>query len=190
MHYTVCDLLLDVVQNSIEAKARNVRISLEERDGRLLVEVEDDGRGMDEETLRRAQDPFYTEPGKHPERRVGLGVPFLIQTVEASGGTYEITSAPNRGTRLHFDLDLGNVDTPPMGDLPGTLRQMLCYEGPYEMDIIRRRGASGYEIKRSELIEALGELERVGVLGLLQDFLESQEAWIDEEAEHGTDDPR
>ncbi|MFW6250989.1 MAG: ATP-binding protein [Alkalispirochaetaceae bacterium] len=190
MHYTVCDLLLDVVQNSIEAEARNVRVSLEEKDNRLLVEVEDDGRGMDEETLRRARDPFYTEPGKHPERRVGLGIPFLIQTVEASGGNYEISSEPSRGTRLRFDLDLGNVDTPPMGDLPGTLRQMFCYDGSYEMEIVRRRGERGYEIKRSELIETLGELERVGVLGLLQEFLESQEAWINEEAEHGTNDPR
>lgn len=190
MHYTVCDLLLDVVQNSIEAEARNVTVLLEESDGRLAVEVDDDGRGMDEETLRRAQDPFYTEPGKHPGRKVGLGVPFLIQTVESCGGTYAIESAPKRGTKLRFELDLENVDTPPMGDLPATLRQMLCYEGAYEMEIIRRRGATGYELKRSELVETLGELETVGVLGLLQEFLESQEAWLQEEAEHGTDDPR
>lgn len=190
MHYTVCDLLLDVVQNSIEAEARNVTVHLEERDGRLTVEVADDGRGMDEETLRRAQDPFYTEPGKHPGRRVGLGVPFLIQTVETCGGSYEMESAPKRGTKLRFDLDLEHVDTPPMGELPDTLRQMLCYQGGYEMEIIRRRGAAGYELKRSELIETLGELESVGVLGLLQEFLESQEIWLDEEAEHGTDDPR
>lgn len=190
MHYTVCDLLLDVVQNSIEAEADNVRVSLTETDGRLWVEVEDDGRGMDEATLGRAQDPFYTEPGKHPGRRVGLGLPFLIQTVEASGGSYEFASEANRGTKLRFDLDLSNVDTPPMGDLPGTLRQMLCYDGSYEMEIIRRRDEIGYEIKRSELIETLGELESVGVLGLLQEFLESQEAGIEEEAEHGTNDPR
>jgi hypothetical protein len=186
----VCDLLLDVVQNSIEAGARNVTLLLEERERRLKVEIADDGRGMDEETLRRAKDPFYTEPGKHPERRVGLGIPFLIQTVESCGGSYEIESVPKQGTRLRFDLDPANVDTPPMGDLPGTIRQMLCYEGAYEMEIIRRRGAAGYEVKRSQLIETLGELETVGVLGLLQDFLESQEAWIEEEAEHGTDDTR
>lgn len=190
MHYTVCDLLLDVVQNSIEAGARNVDISLLEADNRFQVIVEDDGKGMDKGTLERAKDPFYTEPGKHPGRPVGLGLPFLIQTVELSGGSYEIRSEPNRGTALRFDLDLGNIDTPPLGDLTGTVRQMLCYDGGYEMEIHRYRGGVGYDLKRSELVESLGELESVGVLGLLQDFLDSQEAWIDEEAEHGTDDPR
>ncbi|MFP4329826.1 MAG: ATP-binding protein [Spirochaetaceae bacterium] len=190
MHYSVCDLLLDVVQNSIEAGARNVRFILTETANRLLVEVEDDGRGMDGETVRRAQDPFYTEPGKHPGRKVGLGIPFLIQTVESCGGSYAIDSAPNRGTRLCFDLDLTDVDTPPIGDLPGTLRQMLCYDNEYEMEIHRSRGEKSYELKRSELIETLGELESAGTLGLLQEFLKSQEAWIEEEeAEHGKNDP-
>lgn len=188
MHYTVCDLLLDMVQNSIEAASRNVRCTLEESDGRLLVEVEDNGRGMDGDTVRRAQDPFYTEPGKHPGRKVGLGIPFLIQTVESCGGSYEIDSAPNRGTRLRFDLDLSNVDTPPMGDLPSTFRQMLCYDNEYEMEINRRRGGVSYELTRSQLIDTLGELESAGALLLLQEFLESQEAWIEEEAEHGKND--
>mgnify|MGYP006271929757 CR=1 FL=1 len=190
MHYTVCDLLLDVVQNSIEAGACKVDISLLELYNRLQVIVTDDGIGMDDETLERTKDPFYTKPGKHPERRVGLGIPFLIQTVEASGGSYEIRSELDRGTDLRFDLDLGNIDTPPLGDLPGTVRQMLCYDGAYEMEIHRYRGELGYDLKRSELIESLGEIETVGVLGLLQQFLESQESWIDEEAEHGTNDPR
>ena len=190
MHYTVCDLLLDVVQNSIEAESRNVTVRVGEVSRRLEVAVEDDGRGMDRETLKRAQDPFYTESGKHPGRRVGLGIPFLIQTVEASGGSYNIESAPGAGTRLRFDLDLENVDTPPLGHLPSTFRQMLCYDGEYEMVIVRRLEGAQYDLSRSELLDSLGELESVGVLGLLNDFLESQEEWIREEAVHGTNDAR
>ena len=58
------------------------------------------------------------------------------------------------------------------------------------MSITRYRGKDGYELSRSELRDALGDLESVGALGLLQDFLESQESCIQEEADHGQNDTR
>ena len=48
--------LLDIVQNSIMADAKNIKISVYENTSEniLSLEVEDDGNGMDEETLKRA----------------------------------------------------------------------------------------------------------------------------------------
>ena len=83
MHATLADMIADTAQNSIEAGATNVEVSVTEAEGRILVDIRDNGKGMDEATLKRVFDPFYTEPGKHDKRKVGLGLPLLKQICEA-----------------------------------------------------------------------------------------------------------
>jgi len=93
--------ILDLAQNSIEAGATAIEINLLEyaAEDRLIVEVRDNGRGMDEETLARVTDPFYTT---RTTRRVGMGLPLLSQAARAAGGGVEINSQPGMGSRpLH-----------------------------------------------------------------------------------------
>ena len=92
MHASISDVIADTAQNSIEAGARRVTVSLVEDGETISVKIEDDGKGMDEATQRRAFDPFYTEPGKHDKRKVGMGLPFVKQTCDACGGTVELQS--------------------------------------------------------------------------------------------------
>ncbi|MGL4368765.1 MAG: ATP-binding protein, partial [Spirochaetota bacterium] len=76
MHHSVCDFLLDIVQNSIEAGSGVITVDLVEKKGILSVCVGDDGKGMDAETLSRVCDPFCTDGVKHEKRSIGLGLPF------------------------------------------------------------------------------------------------------------------
>lgn len=175
MHYTLCDYLLDLFQNALEAGSQHTSVRWEEGDGSLHLVVQDTGRGMTERDLRRARDPFYSEPGKHPERRVGLGLPFLLQTVDATGGDIGITSRPGNGTTIDCTMPLDHVDLPPVGDLPGTFLQMCIYEGTYEVEIFRRRGEASYTLSRSELTDALGELDSAASVSLLRQYLREQE---------------
>ncbi len=85
MHYTLCDYILDIVQNAIEAGSSDTELTIHETPSSLLVTVADTGRGMDAGELEKAKDPFYTDGKKHPGRRVGLGLPFLIQASVADG---------------------------------------------------------------------------------------------------------
>jgi len=162
--------------------------------------VKDNGKGMTREELIRAQDPFVTDGIKHPHRKVGFGIPFLVQTAETSGGGWKIESrkrgleteaigpdgllpeemrlgAAPSGTAVSAWFDLGNVDTPPVGDIPGMFRTVLLFSGPAEI-VIRRRCEEpplDYEIRKTELADALGSLEDAQSLILMDQYLRSLE---------------
>ncbi len=177
MHFAVCDFLLDLVQNSVEANAGTITVRVAEDGAWLSAAVIDDGKGMDETELKRALDPFYTDGTKHRGRKVGLGLPFLAQAVEQAGGNYELRSRKGAGTELSFRFPAAGVDTPPLGDLPGFFLMALCFDGAYEL-VIQREGpgpGDSYELRRSELREALGDFTDAGALVLAEAFLRSQE---------------
>ncbi|MDR2849543.1 MAG: ATP-binding protein [Verrucomicrobiota bacterium] len=174
MHASICDILTDIVQNAIEAGASRVELDVRTGPDRIGVRVADNGKGMDSETLRMATNPFFSEAGKHSRRRVGLGLPLLLQTAEAAGGWAKIESAPGAGTTVTFEMDARNLDTPPMGDLPGTLLGLLTF-GDCELAVTRATPTDSYTLSRSELTDALGTLSDAGALALARDFLRSQE---------------
>ena len=194
MHFTLTDLVTDITQNGAESGASIVELQTSEiRDssgkGEFRFTVIDNGKGMTAEELKRAQDPFVTDGVKHPHRKVGLGLPFLIQTAEASGGGWKMESkkageGQASGTVISAWFDLGNVDTPPVGDIPGMFRTVLLFGGPEEMVIKRLRkspegkpscGDLDYEVRKTELIGALGDLEDTQSLILLDRYLRSLE---------------
>ena len=183
MHFTLTDLITDITQNGIESGADLVELDVSEVDDSGKAEfrfsVKDNGKGMSSEELKRAQDPFFTDGIKHPNRKVGLGLPFLIQTAETSGGGWEMDSEKGKGTRVSAWFDTANMDTPPLGDIPGMFRTVLLFQGPKEMVIRRFRqsalGCIEYEARKTELIDALGELETTQSLILLDQYLRSLE---------------
>jgi hypothetical protein len=171
MHFTLADLITDITQNGVESGASIVELQISETmdsgepgssaepggsdgKGEFRFTVIDNGKGMTEEELKRAQDPFVTDGIKHPHRKVGLGLPFLIQTAEASGGGWKMESkkagqGQASGTVISAWFDMGNVDTPPLGDIPGMFRTVLLFGGPEEM-VIKRVRKSPSESKLSE----------------------------------------
>ena len=195
MHFTLTDLVTDITQNGVESGGSLLELLISEKidsrgKGEFRFTVRDNGKGMSLEEQRRAQDPFVTDGIKHPHRKVGLGLPFLIQTAGQSGGGWEMESkqrpadteqalAEPYGTTVSAWFDLGNVDTPPVGDIPGMFRTVLLFTGPSEVVIQRSRegpeGNFNYEVRKSELVEVLGGLEDTQSLILLNEYLRSLE---------------
>jgi hypothetical protein len=186
MHASLADVLTDLVQNSVEAGAVNIGIIFDEGFDVIRFLVKDDGKGMDKGTLERAEDPFWTDGIKHPGRRVGLGIPFLRQMAEITGGRIEIDSTPGKGTAVDAEFPADHLDLPPVGDLALLWTQCLTFSGDYNMNIRRlRRDSSGrerlYEVNRAEVSEVLGGLEDAGALGLLREYISSLEESLTEE---------
>jgi anti-sigma regulatory factor (Ser/Thr protein kinase) len=116
--------LLDIVENSISAKARNIRIEVEENEStdRLRMSVIDDGKGMDAEMVARVIDPFVTS---RTTRKVGLGIPLLKEAAEACCGGLTIQSELGKGTRVDVEFQRSHIDRMPLGDLAGTFLTVL-----------------------------------------------------------------
>jgi len=68
----------------------------------LCVSVTDTGTGMDEETLKRAIEPFFTTKGVG--KGTGLGLPMVHGMAEQSGGTLLLKSRPGQGTSAELCL--------------------------------------------------------------------------------------
>jgi anti-sigma regulatory factor (Ser/Thr protein kinase) len=175
MHATIADVISDTAQNSIEAGAKHVGLSLVEDGETISVVVKDDGKGMDEATLARAFSPFYTEAGKHDKRRVGLGLPILKQLCESTDGAVSLESKKGEGTVLRYSFSAKHIDLPPMGDLADAILTLFNYPGNFDLAFTHRKGSEEYSISRLELAEAVGGLESVEGLSLARDFLRSQE---------------
>ena len=116
--------ILDVLQNSLEAGATLVELVIEEdlAADQLVVTVQDNGRGMDEETLAQAIDPFYTT---RKTRQVGLGIPLFQAAAERCNGSLRITSQVGKGTLLRAIFQHSHIDRAPLGDMTGTLLSFI-----------------------------------------------------------------
>ena len=66
----------------------------------LLVQVQDDGPGMDEETRAKVFEPFYTTKATG----TGLGLAIVRQAVEAHGGSVSVESRPGAGATFTIRL--------------------------------------------------------------------------------------
>lgn len=113
--------VLDIVENSIRANARNINIMImEDRKNDLLaLVIEDDGEGMDDKTRENALNPFFTtKKGK----KVGLGLPFLSHSAEEANGTMKVESEPGKGTVITATFKLRHIDRKPFGNLNETLK--------------------------------------------------------------------
>jgi len=130
--------VLDLLQNSVEAGASRVSIDITEDAAmdRLVVEVRDDGRGMQPCVRDRVFDPFVTT---RRTRRVGLGLPLLAAAARQAGGEVKVESSPGRGTTVTASFGLTHLDRAPLGDMAATLIAVLAANPQLKLNYRYRR---------------------------------------------------
>ena len=115
--------LLNLVLNSRDAMPQGGVVTLSAREERIAsghaaplqagpyvcLAVADTGEGMDEETLRRASEPFFTTKG--PDKGTGLGLSMIHGFVTQSGGQLLLKSCKGKGTtaELWFPIESGEA---------------------------------------------------------------------------------
>jgi len=137
----------------------------------LRLSVIDTGTGMDEETLRRATEPFYSTKG------VGKGTGLVLSMVDGLvsqlGGTMRIASRPGLGTSvdLWLPVSAGRAATPvaiaaPEADTASNFRGRALVvddEALVRMTTADMLKGLGYDAEEAESAEAAERMLRAGL---------------------------
>jgi PAS domain S-box-containing protein len=111
---------LTVALGVAEVDAASAR-ELDVKPGRFgFVRVGDTGTGMDEETLARATEPFFTT--KQGRGGTGLGLPAVAGSVTQSGGALRIESRVGQGTTVEILLPVAEPPVRPATPPPRARR--------------------------------------------------------------------
>ncbi len=149
--------LIDIIQNSISAKATNISIRIrgDLSSDKLILAIDDNGIGMDGEVLKQVENPFYTT---RTTRKVGLGISLLKASAEISGGRFEIKSVLGVGTTIKADFQISNIDRLPLGDISETLISVIIANPEINFELFLENIKDKFEFRTLDVKEKIGDL--------------------------------
>ncbi len=97
------EAVMNLILNACDAMPRGGKISIDTivQDEHVFIVINDTGIGMDEETLARCFDPFYSTKG---EKGTGLGLSMVFGIIERHKGEIKIDSKQGEGTTVKLRL--------------------------------------------------------------------------------------
>ena len=149
--------ILDLGQNSVRAKAKNIEICLwldDEKDT-ITFRLVDDGCGMDEEMQKRVLDPFFST---RTTRKIGLGLPFIKELAELCNGSFSLQSEVDKGTTLEVVLEKSCWDTPPLGDVGEAIMMLIQADATIEY-VFHYKHHEEFIMITTEIKEILGDVD-------------------------------
>jgi anti-sigma regulatory factor (Ser/Thr protein kinase) len=177
--------ILDVAENSIAAGAKHISIIVEEDDSRdiLSLEIADDGKGMDPETVKRATDPFYTT---RTTRRVGLGLALLQEAAHAAEGDLNIQSRVGEGTKVRATFRLSHIDLKPMGNMAETLTALVASSSEVDLRYVHRWNGHSFTFDTREIRDTLSasQMSPARVLAFMRDYLTKNIHYVQVTSKH------
>ena len=163
--------ILDIAQNSIAADADLVEITIEvdEKDF-LTITIKDNGKGMDEQTIKNVVNPFFTS---RTTRKVGLGIPFFKQAAEAAGGNFSIKSKVGCGTVITAVFDTSNIDYTPLGNVWDTVALLIQLNESIDFVYTVRKGKEEFVCDTRQLKEIMDgvPLSEISVVQWIKEFI-------------------
>lgn len=98
-------VFLNLLLNAIQAMPGGGRVWVSagpQDEGKVCVEIRDEGTGIPAEVLPRIFDPFFTT--KEPGQGTGLGLSVSLSIIRTFGGDMQVVSSLGRGTTVHTCL--------------------------------------------------------------------------------------
>ncbi|MDP6429064.1 MAG: ATP-binding protein [Rhodospirillales bacterium] len=105
----VRQILLNLITNAVKFTQPGGEVSVAANGGgdrQLTITVTDDGIGMNDDDLSRALKPFGRASGGRVRETegTGLGLPLTVELMKAHGGSLDISSQPEKGTRVSLSF--------------------------------------------------------------------------------------
>ena len=98
------NLLTNAIKYNVEGG--QIHLYLQEKPTSLEILVEDNGIGMTIDQLAKVFDRFYRADSSRTKQGTGLGLAIVKQIVELHGGTVQIESMINAGTKVYIHLPI------------------------------------------------------------------------------------
>jgi signal transduction histidine kinase len=92
----------------LEAGATDVRITFADKNGSVLMRIEDNGAGCSDENLKFLGSPFFTT--KKDKGGTGLGLALTTSIIESHNGTMLVSNSNGSGTGLIFRITFPKTD--------------------------------------------------------------------------------
>lgn len=173
--------ILDIAENSVRAKAKNIGIIIVEDEETIRMDISDDGCGMTEDFIINVTNPFWTT---RKTRNVGLGLPLLKMEAEMTGGYVEIKSQPesehplNHGTVTTALFYKNHIDTTPLGDIVATIVTLIQCNPKLDFLFRHTMPDKTVSLDTREMREQLGSvpLNNPEVVWWMKDYLKEQYA--------------
>ena len=148
--------ILDIAQNSISAEATLVEIDVDENSSsdRIIIRVKDNGKGMSEDFLKDVHNPFITT---RTTRKIGLGISFLKEAAEITGGSVEIESKLGIGTTITATFVMSHIDRQPIGNLTETIITLASLNPDIDFNIRYIVDGNEFLFSTQEVKTLLGE---------------------------------
>lgn len=165
--------ILDVVQNSLGAKASLIEININEniKEDLLIIEIKDNGTGMSKEMSKKLIDPFFTT---RTTRKVGLGIPLFAQAAKSCGGDFNVHSEKGKGTAIEASFVLSHIDRAPIGSMVDTMVSLVAMRP--DVDFVYRHcvGDEEFILDTREIKKTLQEvpISNPMVLTWIKKFIE------------------
>lgn len=142
--------ILDIMENSVDAQAKRIEVRIDEDTDRdiMILEIIDDGKGMDDQMLQKAMDPFFTT---RKTRRFGLGLSMISESAKATGGELTVESAPGKGTHVKAIFHQSHIDMKPIGNIPQTLLTLLVGRPEIELNYSHTIGRETFSFDTREI---------------------------------------
>ena len=165
--------ILDVVGNSIKAKAKRIDITVTESAAKDVLEltIVDDGYGMEPEFLAQVTDPFTTT---RTTRKVGLGLPLLKMAAEGCNGSFAIESVLGQGTTVKACFQLSHLDRMPLGNMAETMVTLISACDSIRYVYTHQTDVDAFVFDTQEIQNTLGEeipLSAPEILAWINDYV-------------------
>ncbi len=100
----ICQAFMNIIQNSLLSRGSGLRLRLATawEEGRVVITIGDNGRGIPPEQLGRVFDPFFTT--REVGSGTGMGLTVAREIIMSYGGTIAIDSDTNSGTTVVITL--------------------------------------------------------------------------------------